>query len=141
MAWWARPSLVALGLGGLLVGCGSGPTQSQPPVLHHPALSAVDSVTLAGTPFAVAISPAGVVYVSRLTGDSVARADLPSVTRDNAQLYASMLADGKVYLLDRAARMVVDSVVTGGSPRYIEFNADGTWAVIPNEMGWVTFVR
>src|SRR5207247_10853512 len=64
-----------------------------------------------------------------------------AVTPDNTQLYVSTLADGKVYVLDRAQRMVVDSIVTGGSPRYVGFDADGTHAVIPNEGGWVDFVR
>src|SRR5438034_818512 len=64
-----------------------------------------------------------------------------AVTPDDAQLYVSTLADGKVYVLDRAQRMVVDSIVTGGSPRYVGFDADGTHAVIPNEGGWVDFVR
>src|SRR5207249_10922714 len=53
-------------------------TESPPPVLHHPALTARDSVTLGGTPFAVAISRAGVVYVSRVAADSAARDNLPS---------------------------------------------------------------
>ena len=64
-----------------------------------------------------------------------------AVTPDDAQLYVTTLADGKVYVLDRAQRMVVDSIVTGGSPRYVGFDADGTHAVIPNEGGWVDFVR
>lgn len=327
----SSPALIA---GSLLIGCHSGTTERQPLVLHHPALAAVDTVALAGTPFAVAISPAGVVYVSRLLGGSIARADLPNasfttfvpagplpsqvrisptgltayvgnqdagtitfvnvptgqpfdaaavrgsvltigvspdglrvyaltdyygvyvidalarrvidsipaaktgalltgvafhpslprmyvcardagtvtvidtnadtvvatypvsgariqnaavaqdgselyatdiersglvvwnlrsgsptyqefligsgvvrnafdvaVTPDDAQLYVSTLADGKVYVLDRVGRTVVDSIVTGGSPRYIAFNADGTRAVIPNEYGWVNFIR
>jgi YVTN family beta-propeller protein len=63
-----------------------------------------------------------------------------AVTPDNTQVYVSTLADGKVYVLDRATRAVLDSIVTGGSARYIGFDRTGTHAVIANEMGWVDFV-
>ena len=63
-----------------------------------------------------------------------------AVTPDNTQVYVSTLADGKVYVLDRATRAVLDSIATGGSARYIGFNRTGTHAVIANEMGWVDFV-
>src|SRR6266567_489055 len=63
-----------------------------------------------------------------------------AVTPDNTQVYVSTLADGKVYVLDRVTRAVLDSIVTGGSARYIGFNRTGTHAVIANEMGWVDFV-
>jgi YVTN family beta-propeller protein len=64
-----------------------------------------------------------------------------AVTPDNAQLYVSTLADGKVYVLDRATRALVETIVTGGSPRYIGFNASGTRAVVANEFGWVNFIH
>jgi len=64
-----------------------------------------------------------------------------AVTRDNAQVYVSTLVDGKVYVLDRVTRAPIDSIRTGGSARYIEFDALGETAVIPNEGGWVTFVH
>jgi len=63
-----------------------------------------------------------------------------AVTPDNTQVYVSTLADGKVYVLDRATRAVLDSIMTGGSARYIGFSRTGTHAVIANEMGWVDFV-
>ena len=63
------------------------------------------------------------------------------VTQDNAQLYVTTLADGAVFVLDRAVRTPVDTIVTGGSPRYIGFDASGTNAVIANESGWVHFIR
>lgn len=64
-----------------------------------------------------------------------------AVTRDNAQVYVSTLVDGKVYVLDRTTRAPIDSIRTGGSARYIGFNALGDTAVVPNEGGWVTFVH
>src|SRR5437773_4140282 len=64
-----------------------------------------------------------------------------AITPDNTQVYVSALADGKVYVLDRATRALVDSIVTDGAPRYIAFNAQGTHALVPNEYGWVSVIR
>jgi YVTN family beta-propeller protein len=64
-----------------------------------------------------------------------------AVTPDDAQLYVSMLADGKVYVLNRAEHAVIDSIAIGGAPRYIWFDAVGANAVVANEFGWVTFVH
>jgi YVTN family beta-propeller protein len=64
-----------------------------------------------------------------------------AVTPDNTQVYASALADGKVYVFDLGTRQLIGQLTTGGSPRYIWFDATGTTAVIPNEAGWVNFVR
>jgi len=64
-----------------------------------------------------------------------------AITPDNTQVYVSTLADGKVFVLDRATRALVEAIVTGGSARYIGFNAEGTHAVIPNEGGWVNVIH
>lgn len=81
-------------------------------------------------------------YVELLIGSGQVRNAFDvAVTPNGAQLLVSTLADGKVYIVDPAARIVVDSIVTGGSPRYIALDTDGRRAVIPNEMGWVSFVR
>src|SRR5947207_11394268 len=64
-----------------------------------------------------------------------------AITPDNAQVYVSTPADGKVYVLDRATRTLRDSVRTGGSARYIGFSASGTYAIVANEMGWVSFIH
>src|SRR3989442_5688153 len=61
----------------LLGACASSPTAADFSGLHHPALGAVDSVALGSMPFAVAISPAGVVYVTQATGGVVSRAQPP----------------------------------------------------------------
>ena len=63
-----------------------------------------------------------------------------AVTPDNTQVYVSTLADGKVFILDQATLDPVATVNTGGSARYIGFDAAGQAAVIPNESGWVNFV-
>jgi len=64
-----------------------------------------------------------------------------AVTPDNEQVFVSTLADGKVYVFDRATRAILGTVVTGGSARYVAFDAAGSTAVIANESGWVNFVR
>ena len=56
-------------------------------------------------------------------------------------MFVSTLADGKIYVFDRATRALLDSVRTGGSARYIGFNASGSHAVVANEMGWVNFIH
>jgi YVTN family beta-propeller protein len=81
-------------------------------------------------------------YVELLIGSGrVRNAFDVAVTPNNRRLYVSTLADGRVYILDRATRRVRGSIVTGGSPRYIAFDRNGTRAVIPNEMGWVNFIH
>jgi YVTN family beta-propeller protein len=64
-----------------------------------------------------------------------------AVTPDNTQVYVSTLADGKVYVVNRVSRSSVAAIATGGSARYIAFDANGSRAVITNEMGWVNFIR
>jgi YVTN family beta-propeller protein len=64
-----------------------------------------------------------------------------AVTPDNAQLYVTTLADGAVFVLDRAARTPLDTIVTGGSPRYVGFDGNGSNAVIANEAGSVHFIQ
>ena len=64
-----------------------------------------------------------------------------AVTPDNEQLYISTLNDGTVYIFDRATRSLVESIVTGGSGRYIGFVGLGSHAVVANESGWVNFIH
>jgi YVTN family beta-propeller protein len=64
-----------------------------------------------------------------------------AVTPDNKQVFVSTLADGKVFVFDRTTRALLASVVTGGSARYVAFDAAGTTAVVPNEAGWVSVLR
>ncbi len=64
-----------------------------------------------------------------------------ALTPDQEQVYVSALADGNVYVFDRATLSLVTTITVGGSPRYIAFDKAGTFAVIPNEGDWVTFVH
>src|SRR2546422_276878 len=136
----SRP-LRVLAVGCLLAHCG-GMTESPPPVLHHPALTARDSVTLGGTPFAVAISRAGVVYVSRVSADSAARDNLPSesfttmvpvgplasqvrISPDGATAYIGNQDAGTITFLDVASGQPLDTVAVDGSVLTIGLRPDG----------------
>jgi YVTN family beta-propeller protein len=63
-----------------------------------------------------------------------------AVTPDNTQIYVSTLADGKVFILNQASGAPIATLATGGSARYIGFDAAGRTAVIANEAGWVNYV-
>jgi DNA-binding beta-propeller fold protein YncE len=47
---------------------------------------------------------------------------------------------GRIYLIDPATQSMVDSVTTGGSTRRVIFDANGV-GFVPNEGGWVDFIR
>ena len=64
-----------------------------------------------------------------------------ALTPDQAQVYVSTLADGNVYVVNRATLSPVVTLSVGASPRYIAFDKAGEFAVIPNEGGWVSFVH
>jgi len=56
-------------------------------------------------------------------------------------LVATGSGAGQVRAFNRVSRAVVYSVATGGIPRRPAFDATGTILVVPNEGGWVDFVR
>jgi YVTN family beta-propeller protein len=64
-----------------------------------------------------------------------------ALTPDQQQLYVGLVFQGEVAVIDRATRTVVQSITTGGVPRRIVFNSQGTIAVVPNESGFVTYIR
>jgi YVTN family beta-propeller protein len=64
-----------------------------------------------------------------------------TITPDQKQLYVSLLFQGEVVVINRATRAVVRRIATGGIPRRIMFNQTGTVAVVPNESGFVTYIR
>jgi YVTN family beta-propeller protein len=64
-----------------------------------------------------------------------------AMTPDQTQLYVGLVFQGKVVVIDRASRGVVQSIATGGVPRRIVFNRQGTIAVVANEDGYVTYIR
>ena len=64
-----------------------------------------------------------------------------AMTPDQQQLYVGLVFQGEVVVIDRASRTVVRRIDTGGAPRRIVFNKAGTIAVVPNEFGYVTYIR
>jgi len=117
--------------------------------------------TVGGTPQKLAVSPDGselyianqdgyVQFWDLVTGVQIgSNVTLPSnaygIARrpSNGLLYATSayFGGGYVYILDPATRTVIYSTLVGGSPREVVFNNDGSIGIIPNENGWVDFIR
>jgi YVTN family beta-propeller protein len=116
----------------------------------------VDSLYTGGMPQRMAVSEDGnELYIaneqlgidiwnlstrSRITSVAIEAYGL-GLSPDNAHLYVSDPLHGKVRIVDRATRAVIDSILTAGVPRNIAFNRSGTEALITNEAGYVTVVR
>jgi YVTN family beta-propeller protein len=64
-----------------------------------------------------------------------------AITPDQEQVYVGLVFQGEVVVIDRATRTVARRIDTGGAPRRIVFNREGTIAVVPNEYGYVTYIR
>jgi DNA-binding beta-propeller fold protein YncE len=59
----------------------------------------------------------------------------------DVHVYATIPADGTVLIIDRTAHAVVRTLVTGGVPRQVAFDAATGYVVVANESGWVDVVR
>ncbi len=101
-----------------------------------------------GSQLYVADERTGSLYVVDLArGDVVTTVNVGpdafdvQLTRDQTQIYVGLLFSGKVQVVDRATLVIVNTIVTGGTPRRIAFDAPGTTALIANETGWVDVVR
>jgi len=55
------------------------------------------------------------------------------LTPDNARIWISMKTQGRVLVIDRATRQVLQPVSTGGRPRQIAFDLFGTTGVVAND--------
>jgi len=114
--------------------------------------------TVGGTPQGMAVSPDGAeLYIANEAGrldiwslgsnTLLSSVPLPAggfglaMTKDATQLYVSLPGLGRVAVVDRPGRTIVNQLFTGGGPRRIAFSADGLTALIANEAGWVNFVR
>jgi len=64
-----------------------------------------------------------------------------ALSPDAAVLYVGLLDAGRVAMIDRRALTPISSILTGGKPRRIAFDAAGRCALIANELGWVDLVR
>jgi YVTN family beta-propeller protein len=61
----------------------------------------------------------------------------------NGQLYvtSAYFGGGYVYIIDPVARTVTRTILAGGSTRRVVFNASGSIGFVPNESGWIDFLK
>lgn len=85
----------------------------------------------------LALADGSVTTVSGIRPGSVGLALSP----DDGQLYVTNPPDGIVYIVDRAARQVLDSLPYFRRPRNVSFDQTGSTAIITDETGYVHFVR
>jgi YVTN family beta-propeller protein len=64
-----------------------------------------------------------------------------ALSPDEQHLYVSLPGAGKVQVVNIPARKIIHTIDVGGRPRRIAFTRHGGVAVIPNEAGYVSFVR
>jgi YVTN family beta-propeller protein len=61
----------------------------------------------------------------------------------NGLLYvtSAYFGGGYIYVVDPVTRTLVHSAVVGGSTRHVVFNGRGSVGIVPNEGGWVDFLK
>ena len=59
---------------------------------------------------------------------------------DGSHLWASLSQEGRVVLINRATRAVVNTFPVGGIPRRIAYHAAGQNVIVTNEGGWLDFI-
>lgn len=117
----------------------------------------VRTIPVGGVPQDIAVSPDGAeLYVADETGNvgvvtlsSGAVALIPlggggfglGLSPGGSYLYVTLPAAGLVKVVDRVERAVVRTVSVGGTPRRVAFHAPSRTVVVPNEGGWVDFIR
>jgi YVTN family beta-propeller protein len=59
------------------------------------------------------------------------------------QLYvtSAYFGAGNIHVVNPVTRTLVKTIVAGGSTRHVVFNASGTIGLVPNEGGWVDFLK
>ena len=62
---------------------------------------------------------------------------------NTGQLYVTTayIGGGKIFVIDPTSRTITRTFVAGGSTRQVVFSADGTIGFVPNEGGWVDFLK
>lgn len=48
---------------------------------------------------------------------------------------------GNIYIIDPTSRTLTRTIAVGGSPRRVVFNSSGSIGLVPNENGWVDFLK
>lgn len=104
-------------------------------------------VSADGTELYVANEAGWVEIFDLASGESVKKVDLAgggfgmALSPDQQHLYISEPGAGKVEIVNLASREIIHTLDVGGTPRRIAFTRHGGVAVIPNEAGYVSFVR
>jgi YVTN family beta-propeller protein len=104
-------------------------------------------VSADGTELYVANENGWVEIFDLASGNSVKKVTLTSggfgmaLSPDQQHLYVSEPGAGVVEIVNLASRTVIHTLDVGGIPRRIAFTRHGGVAVIPNEFGYVSFVR
>ena len=116
------------------------------------------TLTIAGRPQGVAVSGDGkTLYVANENTSYLSLVDLAvgqvtdsigvgpagfalEITPDHKQLYLTRAGAGNLTIVTLATRDTA-SLFLGGTPRRMAFDQTGTYAVVANEAGWVTFIR
>jgi YVTN family beta-propeller protein len=60
---------------------------------------------------------------------------------DGKFLYEATSYGGEIRVIDRASRVVLRTIATGGTPRRVAFDPTSGIAMVTNENGWVDFVK
>jgi len=121
------------------------------------SLSLIHRYEVGGRPLGIAVSSDGLrLYcgnehgwldlVHLPTGKIVRRTfETPVVemalTPDQAILYVSQRAAGRIAMINAHTLVTVGTLETGGLPRHIAFDRLGNVAIVANEAGWVDVVR
>ena len=61
----------------------------------------------------------------------------------NGLLYvtSAYFGGGKIYIINPTSRTLTHTIAAGGSPRRVVFNSSGSIGLVPNESGWVDFLK
>jgi YVTN family beta-propeller protein len=117
----------------------------------------VRTFTVGGTPQGIAVALDGSeLYIANevtslqiwdlVTGLSITTVDLGgdafglALSPDGSRLAVTQPGAGNVVLVNRVARTIARTVVTGGIPRRVAFSPDGTRLVVPNEGNWFDLI-
>lgn len=104
-------------------------------------------VSVDGTELYVANEDGWVEIFDLATGNSIKKVTLGgggfgmALSPDQQHLYVSEPDAGLVEIVNLASREIIHTLAVGGAPRRIAFTRHGGVAVIPNEAGYVSFVR
>lgn len=129
-------------------------------VINLHTFAVVDTLNIAGYPQDIAVTPdgadlyiadaLGVVQIWSTAGRRLEKTiPMPGpvavfglrLTPDGKQVWVTSPQRHRVYIIDTESRSIIDTLITGGTPRRIDFNKDGTIGVITNQDGWVDFVN